>query len=135
MWQLPCFVGHCYKAFESRWVGISNLLYQSWALQAKWLWLEKTDPNKPWSGLDLPIQHVKRFFTSSIVTRVGNGYNTLFWTGWLLDGSRIQDFAPAVVANVGKQAISSRTVAHALENWQWASDIETPLNCLDCSNI
>jgi hypothetical protein len=32
------------------------------------------------------------------------------------------------VANVGKRAISSRTVAHALENWQWVSDIETPLN-------
>jgi hypothetical protein len=45
-----------------------------------------------------------------------------------LDGSCIQDFAPVVVANVGKQAISSRTVAHALENWQWVSDIETPLN-------
>jgi hypothetical protein len=110
-------------------LGISNLLYQSWALQAKWLWLEKTDPNKPWSGLDLPIQqHVKRFFTSSIVTLVGNGYNTLFWTDRWLDGSCIQDFAPAVVANVGKRAISSRTVAHALQNWQWVSDIEIPLN-------
>jgi hypothetical protein len=30
--------------------------------------------------------------------------------------------------NVGKRAISSRTVAHALQNWQWVSDIETPLN-------
>jgi hypothetical protein len=37
-------------------------------------------------------------------------------------------FSLAVVANVGKRAISSRTVAHALENWQWVSDIETPLN-------
>jgi hypothetical protein len=45
-----------------------------------------------------------------------------------VDGSHIQDFAPAVVANIGKRAISSRTVAHALENWQWVSDIETPLN-------
>jgi hypothetical protein len=32
------------------------------------------------------------------------------------------------VANVGKRAISSRTVAHALENWQWVRDIETPFN-------
>ncbi|AQK53266.1 uncharacterized protein [Zea mays] len=110
-------------------LGISNLLYQRWALQAKWLWLEKTDPNKLWSGLDLSIQQlVKRFFTSSIVSLVGNGYNTLFWTDRWLDGSCIQDFAPAVVANVGKRAISSRTVAHALQNWQWINDIETPLN-------
>ena len=103
--------------------------YQSWALQAKWLWLQKTDPNKPWSGLEFPIQqHVKSFFSASIVTMVGNGCNTLFWTDRWVDGSRIQDFAPAVVANVGKRALSSRTVAHALENWQWVSDIVTPLN-------
>jgi hypothetical protein len=110
-------------------LGISNLLYQSWALQAKWLWLQKTDPNKPWSGLEFPIQqHVRSFFSSSIVTMVGNGCNTLFWTDRWVDGSRIQDFAPVVVANVGKRALSSRTVAHALENWQWVSDIVSPLN-------
>jgi hypothetical protein len=91
--------------------------------------LQKTDPNKPWSGLEFPIQqHVKSFFSASIVTMVGNGCNTLFWTDRWVDGSRIQDFAPAVVANVGKRALSSRTVAHALENWQWVSDIVTPLN-------
>ena len=28
-------------------LGVPNLYYQSWALQAKWLWLEKTDSNKP----------------------------------------------------------------------------------------
>jgi hypothetical protein len=110
-------------------LGISNLYYQSWALQTKWLWLEKTDPNKPWFGLKFPIQqHVKRFFASSVVTLVGDESNTLFWTYRWLDGSCIHDFAPTVVANVGKRAISSRTVAHALENWQWVSDIETPLN-------
>jgi hypothetical protein len=47
-----------------------------------------------------------------------------------LDGSCIKDLAPAVVANVGERASSSRTVAHALENGQWVSDIETPLSLL-----
>jgi hypothetical protein len=37
-------------------LGISNLLYQSWALQTKWFWLEKTDRNRPWVGLKFPIQ-------------------------------------------------------------------------------
>jgi hypothetical protein len=32
-------------------LGISNLYYQSWALQTKWLWLEKTDPNPNSLGL------------------------------------------------------------------------------------
>jgi len=112
-------------------LGISNLLYQSWALQTKWLWLEKTDPNRPWVGLKFPIQqHVRRFFASSIITLVGDGSTTLFWTDRWLDGSCIQDLAPDVVASVGKRASSSRTVAHALENWQWVSDLETPLNLI-----
>jgi hypothetical protein len=28
-------------------LGVSNLQFKSWALQAKWLWLEKTDPSRP----------------------------------------------------------------------------------------
>lgn len=30
---------------------VPNLHFRSWTLQAKWLWLEKIDPNKPWYGL------------------------------------------------------------------------------------
>jgi hypothetical protein len=55
--------GHCLVAWDKvtrpldlGGLGIPNLLYMSWALQAKWLWLIKTDPNRPWSGLDLPVQ-------------------------------------------------------------------------------
>jgi hypothetical protein len=25
---------------------LPNLLYRSWALQARWLWLQKSDPNR-----------------------------------------------------------------------------------------
>jgi hypothetical protein len=32
-------------------LGVPNLQLKSWALQAKWLWLEKTDPSRPWVGL------------------------------------------------------------------------------------
>jgi hypothetical protein len=93
------------------------LYFQSWALQAKWLWLEKTDPNRPWYGLKFPIQqHVRKFFASSVITLIGNGSNTLLWTDRWLDGACIKDFAPAVAASVGKRAVSSRTVAQALEN-------------------
>lgn len=37
-------------------MGILNLQYISWALQTKWLWVQKIDPNRPWSGLELPIE-------------------------------------------------------------------------------
>ena len=35
-------------------LGISNLRNLGWALHARWLWLQKTEPHRPWSAL--PIQ-------------------------------------------------------------------------------
>jgi hypothetical protein len=46
----------------------------------------------------------------------------------LLNGSAIQEIAPAVVCMVGRRAISTRTVAQVLDNWQWVSDIVNPLS-------
>jgi hypothetical protein len=63
-----------------------------------------------------------------VITRIGNGANTLFWSDKWLNGAGIRDIAPEVVAKVGKRSIHSRTVAQALENWQWVSDIRTPLS-------
>jgi hypothetical protein len=110
-------------------LGVPNLYYQSWALQAKWLWLEKTDSNKPWHGLKLPVPlQVRKFFQSSVITVVGNGNMTLFWFDRWIDGGCIKDFAPDVVSKVGKHIVSTRTVAQALEGWQWISDILAPLS-------
>jgi hypothetical protein len=109
--------------------GVPNLYFQSWALQAMWLWLEKTDTNKPWHGLKLPVPvQVRKFFQSSVVTVVGNGNRTLFWSDRWLDGGCIKDFAPAVVSKFGKNIVSTRTVAQAIENCHWNSDILTPLS-------
>jgi hypothetical protein len=40
-------------------LGIPNLKFKSWALQAKWLWLEKTDLSRPWHGLSLSVFWVR----------------------------------------------------------------------------
>jgi hypothetical protein len=62
-------------------LGIPNLQHMCWALQTKWLWLQKTDQSRPWHGLTIPIQqHVKDLFAASLISHVGNGSNTLFWT-------------------------------------------------------
>ena len=74
------------------------------------------DPNRPWQwqGLKLPIQqHVKNLFSDSLISMVGNGTSTLFWTDRWLNGAAIRDFAPEVVAKVGKRFLYSRTVAQA----------------------
>ena len=57
-------------------LGIPNLQFKSWALQAKWLWLERIDT---WQGLNLPVQqHVKDLFADSMISIIGNGASALF---------------------------------------------------------
>jgi hypothetical protein len=52
--------GHCLVAWDRVcWpigmggLGISNLKMLGWALRARWLWLEKTEPHRPWAGLEV----------------------------------------------------------------------------------
>jgi hypothetical protein len=78
--------------------------------------MEKTDSNKPWHGLKLHVpMQVRKFFQSSVITMVGNGNRTLFWSDGWIDGGCIKDFAPDVVSRVGKYTVSTRTMAQALE--------------------
>jgi hypothetical protein len=65
--KLFSLLGYYYKASKVGGLRVPNLYFQSWALQAKWLLLEKTDPNRPCHGLNFPIpKQVKRFFMGSI---------------------------------------------------------------------
>lgn len=78
-------------------LGIPNLQYMSWALQTKCIWLQKTDPNRPWNGLKLPIQQqVRDLFAISVISHLGNGTNTIFWMDRWLNGCCIRDMAPEV---------------------------------------
>ena len=88
--------------------GISNLQFLGWALKLRWLWLQKTEPDKPWAFL--PVQappQVKAFFAISITSMVGNGKNTLFWTDMWLLGQRLDQIFPhqfrAVAARAKKE--------------------------------
>jgi hypothetical protein len=72
---------------------------------------------------------------SSVVSMIGNGANTLFWSDRWLNGKTVQDLAPEVICMVGSRTITSRTVAQVLANWQWVSDIVHPLSLIgDCSS-
>ena len=90
----------------------------------RWLWFEKTNPNRPWAGLEIPVHpNTTALFAISVVTTVGNGENTLFWTDrWLL-GTRLEDLAPSVFQAVPARVRKARTVAEALVDHSWVSDI------------
>jgi hypothetical protein len=58
---------------------ISNLTILNWALRVRWLWLQKTEPHRPWSSLPLQVSdEVWALFSMAVTTQVGNGEGTLF---------------------------------------------------------
>ena len=110
-------------------LGISSLKELCWALRMRWLWLHKTDPEKPWANL--PIQVPKKaeaFFSTVLVSKVGNGAHTLFWTDkWIL-GQNVCSLAPRLFAIIPKRIANRRTVLEALANRKWISDIKGALS-------
>jgi hypothetical protein len=112
-------------------LGVLNLEYMCWALQVRWLWLGKTNPSRPWYGLDIPVhKNSVTFFNTALQSQVGRGDNTLFWHDkWLL-GCSISDLAPTVVAAVPMKTQQQRTVVEALNNHRWTRDIQGGLSMI-----
>jgi len=112
-------------------LGIHNLEIMGWALQMCWLWFEKTKPDRPWAGLEIPVHpNTAALFTVSVFTTVGNGHNTLFWTDRWLHGCSIENLAPNVFKCIPARLRKSRTVREALLDLTWVSDIRGALGWL-----
>jgi hypothetical protein len=84
-----------------------------WALWIWWLWLQKTEPNRPWPTLPIQVpDKAKALFSVAMQTEVGDGKNTLFWTFRWLHGQRIDDIALRLFATIPKR--SNGRTAHDL---------------------
>jgi hypothetical protein len=60
-------------------LGLSSLLELSWAFRMRWLWLQKTEPTKPWADLPIQVPHkTKAFFSIAMTSLVGDGASTFF---------------------------------------------------------
>ena len=81
----------------------------------RWLWLQKTEPDRPWADLPIHIpEQVRVFFAAALYSEVGDGAATLFWTDRWLHVQCIADVAPrffAVIA-VRRPMITDRTTNH-----------------------
>jgi hypothetical protein len=103
---------------------ISSLQELGWALRMRWMWLQKTDPNRPWAALSIQIPtKAKSFFSVAMQVEIGDGSGTLFWQDRWLHGQRIADFAPRLLAAVPKNRINKCTIQEALCANKWVSDI------------
>jgi hypothetical protein len=128
--------GHCLVAWDSvcrplelGGLGISNLPTLGWALKVRWLWLQKTQPQRPWSSLPIQIPEQDRaFFSVAMASEVGNGAHTFFWTDWWLHGKSITELAPRLHAGIPKRKAKSHTVQEALNNHAWVSDFAGALS-------
>ena len=57
------------------------------------------------------------------MTELGDGTHTLFWEDRWLHGQHIIDIAPHLHSRVAKRIIKKRTVAEALNEHLWISDV------------
>jgi hypothetical protein len=59
----------------------------------------------------------------AVVTKVGDGANTLFWKDRWPEGKNVQEIAPHVYALISKRVVERRSVQKALINAKWIEDI------------
>lgn len=53
---------------------LTNLRLLGWELQVRWLWLQKTEPSRPWASFSIQAHpSVQDFFSMSVTTEVGDG--------------------------------------------------------------
>jgi hypothetical protein len=94
------------------------------ALRLRLLWLERVDREKPWAALPLHEDVITTaFFHSSIRCVVGDGRSTCFRLDPWLDSCSIAERAPDLFVAAHPRRRNSRTVAAALDQNTWLSDI------------
>ena len=112
-------------------LGVLDLKLFGYALQTRWLWLQKTDNDRAWAQLPIQVDPVVlAFFRASTTITVGSGRTTLFWVDNWLDGQAISDLAPTLFAAVSKRVTSKLTVAEAMQNRQWVRGIQGGLSVM-----
>lgn len=126
------------KGDQTSWVGGASVFqtYRSWNGLCRWDGHGFAKPTrrhqKVLGGvevLNIPLEpQARALFSISVVTQVSNGMNTLFGADIWLYGCFIKDLAPKIVAAVPKRFLFNRTVALALENRCWVSNIQGALS-------
>lgn len=120
-WPVAC------RPIEFGGLGIHDMRVAAYSLRLRWLWLKRTDANRPWKDLELTFGNdpmVASMFQTSVDIQLGDGALALFWTDrWNSTNSpclAATDLCKLVKPSTAKR----RTVAEALANRAWISDIK-----------
>lgn len=128
--------GACMVAWERvcrpKWAGGLGILDIKWmnvALQARWLWLQRTDRYMPWAEFAFSVpKESKCLFQAATRAEVEDGRETLFWEDRWLDGHRLQELAPRAYKHIPARTRHSRIVYEAIVEERWARDIGPSLD-------
>lgn len=100
-------------------LGVSDLRLQGYALQTRWLWLQKTDSERAWSELPLKTTpEVLAFFNASTFYQIGDGRTAHFWEDKWISGEGICDITPCIVQLIPPHIRQRQTVREGLDNRQ-----------------
>jgi hypothetical protein len=98
-------------------LGISNVQNLNWALRMRWIWLQKTEANQLWFVFTIQVHDcVQVFFFMAVVSEIGNGISTLFWTAGCMDNVLLI-LHPGCFHLCRKGRANKRTVQKAFTNY------------------
>jgi hypothetical protein len=102
-------------------LGVLDLTKFSRALRLRWLWLEKTQPGRPWGGLPVPCDDTDReLFAAATSVTLGDGASASFWHDSWLFGTAPKALAPQLYKLSRRK---HRVVRDALRDGAWIRDL------------
>jgi hypothetical protein len=85
---------------------------------------KKTEPDKVWNFFPVHApKQVRAFFSAAVISEVGNGKNTCFWSDRWLHGQRLYQILPHLFAALAPRA-RKQSVFDAIMGARWITDIE-----------
>ena len=109
-------------------LGVPNLRLLNISLRARWSWLARTDPARPWEEFNIQVSSDSlAIYRAAMKCTIGDGSTVLFWTDWWLQEGRIHDILPNLFRVVKKSATKVRTVKQA-KSGQWWRDVSPNMN-------
>jgi hypothetical protein len=89
-----------------------------------WLWLQRTDSGKPWSGLELHVGQTSiALFHASVCITIGDGAFVLFWEDACVRGLMVEAIVPDILKLVRPALRKRRTVHDGLAGNSWVGAI------------
>lgn len=102
-------------------LGITDLAAFSRALRLRWLWFQWKNPDRPWVGMELPVDEVdKALFAAATRVTVNNGRTANFWMSSWLQGQAPAMLFPNLFMHSRHK---TRTVVEAMQHEQWIADV------------